>query len=109
MKKEAFLRRWRKIKSGQVIEPRVVPYKHKGSTFDQDSIRITGTPQFIDSVLSRIKDMLDHEGVGTRLQISYTEATDMNKVPLGTFKCYIQVHQRGREAQIMHGIMEGAR
>lgn len=107
MKKEAFLRRWKKIKPGQKIEPRVVPYKHKGSTFDQDSIRITGTPEFIDSVLSRIKDMLEHESVATRLQISYTEATDMKKNPLGTFKCYIQVHQRGREAQMMHAIMEG--
>ena len=38
--------------------PRPVPYRHQGSTYDQDSLRITGSRAFIDAVLSRLTALL---------------------------------------------------
>ncbi len=103
MKKKEFLEHWSNIESDQDINPLPVAYKHKGSTFDQDSIRITGSMEFIDSVLSRIKTYLRFENGSTRLGVSMTEATDRDSgSKLGTYKCYIQVHERGPQAQMMN-------
>jgi len=103
MKKKELLTHWRGIAPNQPLDPAVVPYKHEGSTFDQDGIRITGSREWIDSVLSRLTDLLAHENCSTRLQVSYQEATDkVSRQPLGSFCCYVQVHQRGREAQMIN-------
>jgi hypothetical protein len=109
MLKSEILEHWRTIKPNKPIAIEAVPYKHTGSTYDQDGIRITGTAEFIDSVLSRLTDLLDYEGDGTRLQLVYKESQDRETgAALGSFNCYIQVHERGREAQIMNGIIRGA-
>ncbi len=79
--------------------PRPVPYRHQGSTYDQDGIRITGSRAFIDAVLSRLTDLLAFENGRTRLQVSYQEATDKDSGdPLGSWSCYVQVHERGAQA-----------
>lgn len=106
MRKKELLSHWEAIKPNQEIKPAVVPYKHEGSTFDQDGIRLTGSQKFIDSVLSHLKPLLQHENGTTRLQVSHSQATDRHTgAKLDSFKCYIQVHQRGRQAQICNTIM----
>ena len=103
MRKAQFMEHWQKIEPNQKIKIDSVPYKHKGSTYAQDGIRITGSTEFIDSVLSRLKDMLGHENHSTRLQVNYQESKDRHtKAPMGSFNCYIQVHERGHEARIMN-------
>ncbi len=110
MKKAEVLERWRELEPDQRLNPRMVPYKHEGSTFDQDGIRITGTPEFVDSVLSRLKSLLQYEGDNTRLGLSMTNATDRHtKRELGTVKCYIQVHERGGQAKIMNAMFNAHR
>lgn len=105
MKKAEFLQHWRGIKANQPIDITPVPYKHKGSTYDEDGIRITGSTGFIDSVLSRLTDLLKHESNRTRLQVVYKQSTDRETGCLmASFNCYIQVHQRGGEAQIMNEV-----
>jgi len=83
-----------------------VPYKHKGSTYDQDGIRLTGSKQFIDSVLSNMKELLDFESDTTRLQLVYKRSTD-NKTgaEIDGYNCYIQVHERGGEAKMMNAFI----
>lgn len=99
MKKEQFLQHLGNIEANQKLNIRPVPYKHEGSTFDQDGIRITGTTEFIDSVLSRLTDLLQYENGSTRLQCVYKESTDRaTGAALDSYNCYIQVHRRGREA-----------
>jgi hypothetical protein len=106
MKKDQMIERWKSLGDSKVVMPRVVPYKHKGSTFDQDGIRITGTTAFIDSVLSRVKDLLSYENGETRLSVSWTETKDREtKVKTGTYNCYIQVHERGPQAKMANAIM----
>jgi hypothetical protein len=108
MRKQQILEHWKGLRPNQPIKPRVVPYKHEGSTFDQDGIRITGTPEFIDSVLSRLQDLLKLENTQTRLQVSYQQANDKKTgLPLGTYTAYIQVHQRGREAAAVNEFASG--
>ena len=110
MRKDEFISHWQAIKPDQPIAISPVEYKHKGSTYDQDGIRITGSLTFIDSVLSRLKDMLDHENGDTRLQVVYKQSQDRETQQLiAGYNCYIQVHERGREAQIMNSIAAGAR
>jgi hypothetical protein len=96
MEKEAFLRHWASIRKNQNVQPKPVRYGHEGSTYAQDGIRITGSRAFIDSVLSRLKDLLDHENDETRLQVVYQRSADRESgKPLKSWNCYLQVHQRG--------------
>jgi hypothetical protein len=108
MYKDEFINHWTSIKPNQEIKISPVAYKHEGSTYAEDGIRITGSTQFIDSILSRIKDLLDYEADGTRLQVVYKESQDREtKESLDSWNCYIQVHERGPEAQYMNAFIRG--
>ena len=110
MKKEEFLNHFESISAGQKIKVAPVPYKHEGSTYDQDGIRITGSREFIDSVLSNLKPLLDYENGETRLQVVYKESADRGTgLPLGSWNCYLQVHERGPEARIVNAFVSGIR
>jgi hypothetical protein len=108
MKKNEMLEHWQGLEPNQPIKVTPVPYKHQGSTYAEDGIRITGSQQFIDSVLSCLKPLLDYEGTDTRLQVVYKESTDRETgADLHSYNCYIQVHQRGQEARMMGAFLEG--
>ena len=77
-----------------------VPYKHRGSTYAEDGIRLTGSRAFIDSMLNVLRPLLDRENATERLQLVYSESSDRETgLPTGSWNCYIQVHERGSEAQ----------
>jgi len=108
MKKKEFIKHWDLVEPNQELNVRPIAYKHKGSTFDEDGIRILGSPEFIDTVLSRIKDMLSHENGRTRLSISHSQATDRHTgEQLDSYKCYIQVHERGSQAVAINSMFGG--
>jgi len=108
MKKDEILNRWSGLEPDQKIKFGSIPYKHKGSTFDCDGIRITGSQSFIDSVLSRLQDVLEYEGIETRLQLNYQQATDKEtRLPLNSYCCYIQVRERGSEGKMLQAYMSG--
>jgi hypothetical protein len=108
MKKDEMLEHWKGLPENQPLRVTPVPYKHSGSTYAEDGIRITGTKEFIDSVLSCLKPLLAYEGTATRLQVVYKESQDRETgASLGSYNCYLQVHERGREAQIMGSFLEG--
>ena len=84
-----------------------IPANAKGSTFGACGIRISGSPQFIDAVLSRIKDVLSAEAGSTRLTFSRQKVKtvaiqDGDKVTEKQWQnaveeaetCYIQVRER---------------
>lgn len=64
---------WRGLKPNLPISIEPVPEHHTGTKFRFDGIRITGRPQFINSILSRIKDMLEHETPGYKLEVEYRQ------------------------------------
>lgn len=103
MKKKEILAHWRRLAPNQPINPAAVPYKREGTTYGQDGIRITGSPQFIDAMLSRLKDLLEFESLTTRLQVTYQESKDrVTRENIGSYNCYVQVHERGDEAKLVN-------
>lgn len=101
LKKREFLEYWANLHPGKPITPRPVPYKHTGSTYMEDGIRITGTRQFVDQVLSRLQELLEYEAEETRLQVNYQQSTNRETgQPVDAWNCYIQVHERGGEAKM---------
>lgn len=107
MSKQEAMQHWANMEPDQdimgVMKP--LPYKAKGSTFGADSIRITGSPEFVDAVMSRMKDLLVGEAAMTRLALSRAsvEAPDGKEFPNAARdaqSCYIQLHQRGRPKKV---------
>ena len=96
MEKKPFLQHWSRLRANQKLSPKPVRYTHEGSTYAEDGVRITGSKAFVDSVLSRLKDLLAYEGEETRLQVVYKKSTDRESgKTLTSYNCYVQVHQRG--------------
>jgi len=96
VEKKAFLKHWSGLRANQKLNPKPVRYTHEGSTYAEDGIRITGSKAFVDSVLSRLKDLLKLAGDGTRLQVVYKRSTDRESgKTLTSYNCYVQVHERG--------------
>jgi hypothetical protein len=96
MEKKPFLKHWAKLRANQKLSPKPVRYTHEGSTYAEDGIRITGSKAFVDSVLSRLKDLLKYESDETRLQVVYKKSTDRESgKTLTSYNCYVQVHERG--------------
>lgn len=80
------------------MKPDYIHYGHTGSTIDEDGIRLCGSLEFIESVISRLSDLLKFENnQATRLNVACSEITDKNtgKRINGKFRCSIQVHERG--------------
>lgn len=104
LKKKDALARWRALPANAPLDPEVIPYKHKGSTYGYDGVRIEGSPAFIDAVLGRLKDLIALESPTTRIGLAYQKVQprpgkDANG---GDCVCYVKFHERGREAQIMN-------
>jgi len=103
MKKDEALQHWRELPESQMILPYFTPIqaKAKGSTYGACGIRIDGNPQFVDAVLSRLKDLMQGENRITRLALARNavDGKGVNK----TFSnaesnaecCYIRLHMRG--------------
>ena len=114
--KEATLKAWKAMK--RRINPlkhmRPIPYKSEGSKYGACGIRIDGTPEFIDAVLSNLTDLIDGENGLTRLELARrpvesveikgTRKTFENRV-IKAEVCYIRLHQRGDEAQHVNSIL----
>lgn len=109
LRKAEFLTYWRALEPTGTIPQDAIPYKHEGSTYGEDSVRLTGSPAFVDAVLARIKDLMDGENGETRLGVNYGEIEPRegkNPPPPGAVACYIQRHWRGDDARIMNRKVE---
>lgn len=76
---------------------RVIPKGYKGSSLPYDGMRINGSPQFIDTTLAKLKDLLRYENPQTRLSVIYKQQIDTKTQMLrpNSYVAYIQVRQRG--------------
>lgn len=109
MEKKEALRRWQNLEADQPIIPHFTPIAAdaRGSTFGACGIRISGNPEFIDAVLSRLKDLLACEAGSTRLALSRQPVKTVaiakgdsvvekswNNADTDAETCYIQVRER---------------
>jgi len=95
MKKDEIIHNWKMLPRDSEIDMGTVPYGHKGSAFNIDSVSIRGSEKFIDSILSRIKPILSMEKDTTRIKVSRENG-----------KCFIQAHERGPEAIAKNNIIK---
>ena len=97
-KKDEIKKFWQALPASIPIQPlNIIPGNYKGSTYMYDGVRVTGSHQFINSVASRLKDILNYDGENTKLFLRYHQQVDRNtEQPLpNSFVFYVQV--RGKE------------
>lgn len=99
--KEEILAYWKNLRPDQPIQIRPISYEHKGSTYGEDGLRITGSPQFIGSVLARLKEFLAYETPSSKLSVTYRETESPSQAAMGQAKTsyvfYVAARQRGGE------------
>lgn len=104
-KKSQILALWKSLKPGMPLHIDPIPVVKHGSRYDADGIRITGTSVFINTVLSRFKDMIEYENSPyLKLDVSYQEIMknkEPNKEP--RYVCYIHVVQRDKKTNLPIG------
>ena len=114
MTKGATLNHWQGLKEDQPILSKMepLPYKAKGSTYGACGIRIDGNPEFIDAVLSHLKELIDGENCVTRLGLSRNavDGKGLNKAFYNTADhaecCYIRLHERGSQGQMASAVFD---
>jgi hypothetical protein len=111
MKKADALAHWRSLPEGLEILPHMtpIPYKAAGSSYGACGIRIDGNPEFVNAVLSRLKDLLDGENTVTRLGLARAPVAPRevggkmrtySKAAKQAECCYVRLHMRGAEGGI---------
>lgn len=97
--KDEILSYWKTLQADKPILVKPINYEHRGSTYGEDGIRITGSPQFISTVISHLKDFMAYETPQTKLAVSYRETESPSKMAAGqnktSFVFYIAVKERG--------------
>lgn len=97
--KEEIMGFWKNLRPDVPIAIKPIDYQHKGSTYGEDGLRLTGSPQFIASVLGRLKEFLNFETPSTKLAISYRQTESPSKTAMGESKTsyvfYLQAKNRG--------------
>ena len=117
MKKKEALQHWDRLEEGQnpLDHMTPIPYKQSGSKYGTCGIRIDGNPQFVDAVLSNLKDLLGGENNSTRLELGRRKVKPTEvKGETKSFDnreddaevCYIRLHKRGKESQQMNTLFD---
>lgn len=89
---------WQSLRPDTPIQMTPVRYDHKGTSYAEDGVRITGSKEFIASVLPRLKEFLNFESPTTKLQLVYRETDSPSKTLADnktSFVFYIQAKERG--------------
>jgi hypothetical protein len=96
-KKEEVIRYWQQLAPNRPFTHlRVIPSDHKGPTLGYDGIRVTGSSEFIECILARLKDVMPYEGSGTRLQVIYKQqfnTKSQEPVP-DSYVLYLSIKER---------------
>ena len=98
-KRADVLRFWRSLTPNQPIQITPVSKHHHGTKFREDGLRVTGSPEFINGVLSRVKDLLQYDtNPGTKLDVEYRQIENKSGDLVGKpiYVAYIHVIQRGQ-------------
>lgn len=97
--KDEIVAYWKNLRPDTPVQMRAIDYTHKGSTYGEDGMRLTGSPQFISSVLARMKELLAFETPTTKLAVTYRQTESPSKMAMGQSKTsyvfYVAARQRG--------------
>jgi hypothetical protein len=108
LKKQEIIDRWENADPD--IRPPLVPIDsdHKGSTYAEDSFRVTGSQEWIDWVLARLKPLLEFDSNGNRLSPMYMQTSKRSMVDgklvtgelTGSYAFYFKCQSRGNGGRI---------
>ena len=102
--KDEIVAYWKNLRPDTPILMKAISYEHKGSTYGEDGIRLTGSPQFIASVLARLKEVLNYETPTSKLAVTYRQTESPSKMAMGQSKTsyvfYVAARQRGHNPGI---------
>lgn len=95
--KEEIFQYWQSLQPDQPIAVRPIPYEHAGSTYGEDGVRVTGSKEFITTVIARLKEFLNFETPNSKLQLVWRETESKNDPEADdkTYVFYVQVKERG--------------
>lgn len=99
-KKPEIVNYWSKLPPSLPVQPfNIPPANYRGSSYMYDGIRITGSRQFIDSVASKLKDVLKFDSGNTKLMLRYYQQIDKNTdYPLpNSYVFYAQIRNKGED------------
>ncbi len=98
--KDEIISYWKSLKPDTPLFFKPIDYEHTGSTYGEDGIRITGRPEFIASVLARLKEVLNFETPQTKLALTYRETESPSQSDAGinrtSYVFYVQTRERGK-------------
>ena len=96
--KADLLERWQQLPAGKTLAMEAVAAGKGGSSYEEDSIRLTGSLKYIDSVLSNLRGLLRFENTKTRLDVAFSQQKDkVTRQPRpGKYVCYIKVVEKVR-------------
>ena len=94
-KKSDIMTFWRSLAPNMPLQLKSIDNVHKGSTLQQDTLRITGSKEFITTVLSRLKDFISYENVNTKLVLDYRQnAKSLKPGEKNSYLFYLNVRNR---------------
>lgn len=103
-KRAEIVKFWQGLQPNLPLNINPVPLYHKGSRFDTDGIRITGSSDYINAVLSRLKDIINYERYpGFKLDMEYRQvpnkSNEINAKPVYAFYVYL-VHDKHNKKKV---------
>lgn len=98
--KDDVMKMWQNLRPTPIMM-KPVPQNQKGSRFHHDGLRITGSPSFINSVLSRVKEIMAYENSpSVRLDVEYREVKAGSGGSEAGYVCYIHVEEDLKKRKI---------
>ena len=92
---------WTSLRNDIPIRMTPISPTHHGSTYSEDGIRITGSANFITSILARLKEILSHDTQNAKLNLVYRETEASTKLPSGSpdasYAFYLNLRQKKLE------------
>lgn len=94
-KKSDIMTFWKSLAPNMPLHLQSIDNVHKGSTLQQDTLRITGSKEFITTVLSRLKDFIVYENPSTKLVLDYRQnAKSLKPGEKNSYLFYLNVRNR---------------
>ena len=92
------LERWQQLPAGKQLNPAAIPHGTTGSSYGEDTIRITGSLSWCDAVLSNLRGLLRHENTKRVLEVAFSEQKEKNtsKRVKGKYVVYLKLKEKAR-------------
>lgn len=94
-KKSDIMTFWKSLAPNMPLQLQPIDNAHKGSTLQQDTLRLTGSKEFVSTVLSRLKDFIVYENPNTKLVLDYRQnAKSLKPGEKNSYLFYLNVRNR---------------